>query len=161
MLGTCCFGCCTVGQGTLIIGIIHIIGTIFSVIMNSIGVNLMINYPDEIKDPDFHQDPRRYITIGCIQIFVAIVYLIFSCLMVHGYRMRNHRFIMPWLIWNYVSLCIGAAATVILFLLIAVVGQVGAGFVVLAIGGLYLALETYFVFVVKRFVDELKGSVFY
>ncbi|OXA53575.1 uncharacterized protein LOC110850228 [Folsomia candida] len=157
MSRTCCFGCCTVGHGTLTIGILHIICAILSMILNSIVIYFMINCPNQI----IRQDPRRYITFSCIQIFMAIVYLILACLMVDGYRMRKHRFIMPWLVWNYVSLCLGAAATVILFLLMVVAGQVGAGFIVLAICGVYLAVQTYFVYVVKTFVDGLKGSLIY
>ncbi|OXA54932.1 uncharacterized protein LOC110849670 [Folsomia candida] len=158
MSQTCCCGCCTVGQGTLTIGILNIIGGVFSIAQNSIAVHLMINNPDEFKDPDFQQHPSRYITIGCIQIFMAIVFFILACLMVHGYRMRNHRLIMPWLIWSYVSLVIGAVGIVVVSIMIAIAGQIGVGFAILAMGGLILAVQTYFVLVVKRFVDELKGG---
>ncbi|OXA54931.1 lysosomal-associated transmembrane protein 4A [Folsomia candida] len=161
MSETCCCGCCTVGQGTLIIGILNIIGGILSIIRDSIEVNIMVYYPDQIKEADFQQNRSRYITVECIEIFMAIVYFIFACLMVQGYRMRNHRLIMPWLIWNYVSLCIVAVSIVILFILLAVAGAVAAGFIMLAMGGIFLAVQTYFVFVVKRFVTELKGGAIY
>ncbi|XP_035708015.1 uncharacterized protein LOC118435724 [Folsomia candida] len=157
-----CFGRLTVGHGTLIIGILHIVCAILSVILISIGIfQLMaMEDPDPIKEPNFREDASFYITIGCIQIFIAVVYLILASLMVHGYRIRNYRFIMPWLVWNYVSLCLGAAATFITFLRItsayASTGQGGAGFIIVAVSVLSLAVGAYFVSVVARFVDGLK-----
>ncbi|XP_021953339.1 uncharacterized protein LOC110850171 [Folsomia candida] len=161
MSETCCFGCCTVGQGTLTIGILNIIGGILSVVQNSIGVYLMINDPDRFQDSDFHQHESRYITIGCIQIFMAIVFFILACVMVHGYRVRNHRLIKPWLVWSYVSLGVGAVVVMLTSLVVAAAGEFGVGFAMLTLGGLFLAVQTYFVFVVRRFVDELKGGGIY
>ncbi|XP_035708117.1 uncharacterized protein LOC118435798 [Folsomia candida] len=154
MSGTCCFGCCTEGHGTLIIGILNIIGAILSMILNFIWIFLLINHPDEIEKVYIRQDPHRYITFSCIYIFMAIVNLIFSCLMVHGYRVRNHRFIMPWFVWNYASLCVVA----VMILIRSLINPSSAA---VLIGGLYLAVGTYYSLVVKRFVDELKGGLIY
>ncbi|XP_021953474.1 uncharacterized protein LOC110850349 [Folsomia candida] len=160
MTKTCCFACISVGRRTLIIGILNIICAILSVVLNSMEIShwTKIKYPDPIKEPNFRQTINSYITFSCIQIFIAVVYLILSCLIVDGYRMRKHRFITPWLVWNYVALCLVAAATAYLFLLLAAGGEVGAGFIVLAVSSLILSVQSYFVYVVKTFVDGLKGS---
>ncbi|OXA53745.1 uncharacterized protein LOC110849787 isoform X2 [Folsomia candida] len=159
MSGTCCCGSCTVGQGTLIIGILDIIGGIYSVVTDSMEIHTMINYPDKIEDPDFKEYPTLYVTLDSISIFMMVVFFILACLMIYGYRKRNHRWITPWLIWSYVTLAYGAVMVVVCFCIIAVAGRVAEGFLFLILAGFFLGLQVYFIFVVKRFVDELKGGV--
>ncbi|XP_021953243.1 uncharacterized protein LOC110850069 [Folsomia candida] len=155
---TCCCGC-TLGQGTLIIGIINVIAGVISVIKDSIAVNAMIFFPGEIKDPSFQTNPSRYISYGFIQIFIAVVYLILSCLMVHGCRIKNHRLIMPWLIWTYVCLFLGIGFAVIMLVIFAFAGQIGAGLLIFVIFGVILGVQTYFLSVVRRFAHNLKRDV--
>ncbi|XP_035712374.1 uncharacterized protein LOC118437463 [Folsomia candida] len=163
---TCCCGCCTVAKGTLIIGICNVIGGIFVVIGSVVPVALRIYI--SLCQPDLTNYPyglREYNTADTIivlaQLFFALLHLIVSSLMVHGWRTRNHRLIMPWIIWSYVALVLLSARVIFLFLDLLGDGYLAAGIFSLAISPLYFLLQGYFVFVVKRFVDQLKMKISY
>ncbi|OXA42544.1 uncharacterized protein LOC110859562 [Folsomia candida] len=155
---TCCCGNCTVGQGTLTIAILNILGGIFSIIRNSIGVNEMINNPDQIKDFSFQKYQNQYIAFAGIQLFVGVVYLILSGCMVQGYRSRDHHWIMPWLVWSVISLALFSFGVVGVFFFMAFRMQFLAGVFIVVTCAVCIAVQTYFVLVVKHFVDELKGG---
>ncbi|XP_021964323.1 uncharacterized protein LOC110859661 isoform X1 [Folsomia candida] len=93
-----------------------------------------------------------------IRIIAAGVSLIFTCVMLHGYRKRNHRLIKPWLIWSYVLILVGMTASVVTFGTMTLNGLPLVGFCTLVIFGSFLAMQIYFVVVVRRFVDELKSE---
>ncbi|OXA47770.1 uncharacterized protein LOC118437108 [Folsomia candida] len=157
----CYGGWCTVARGTLIIGLLHIICGIASIIHNSIDLNIMMNYPDRTTDPKFQQDRIFRIRFDFVQIFMTGVHVILSCLMVHGYRKQNYRLIMPWLIWSSVSLTILATGITILLLTMVLGGQADDAGVILAISGSYFVIQAYFIVVVKKFVHELEGMTSY
>ncbi|XP_035708009.1 uncharacterized protein LOC118435720 [Folsomia candida] len=158
MSGTCCRGWYTLGQGTLTIGILNVVVGVFIIVWNSMGVNFAINYPDGfITGSFFHRHLALIITVDCITIFVMVVFFVMACFLIHGYRLRSHRWITPWLIWSYVTLGYCAFVILALFLVFVADGRVAEGFHFLAVYGCLLGVQTYFIFVVKRFVQELKG----
>ncbi|OXA41930.1 uncharacterized protein LOC118438898 [Folsomia candida] len=152
---TCCCGCCSVGQGTLAIGIFNIVGCILFIIFNSLAVNLMVIHPDQITDPAFYENPSRYITLGYVHISFSAIYFLLACLLVHGCHKRNHRFILPWLYWNYVSLLLIAVGMTAFFISLAISGEIGGGLILLGVYAAFFGIQMYLVFVVKHFVDEL------
>ncbi|XP_035715636.1 uncharacterized protein LOC118438899 [Folsomia candida] len=141
--------CCSLGHGALAIGILHIIVNIFYLLRNCLMIYLIIHRPD--------------LTTVLWKIFffittsVELISLILGCLMVHGYRVRNHCLIKPWLVWSYFLL----AVTIVFLVALALVGIANSrGITVMlsffAISGSYLALQFYFIIVVTTFMDKLK-----
>ncbi|OXA39503.1 uncharacterized protein LOC118432986 [Folsomia candida] len=152
MSGYCC---CNVKQATLRIGVSTVIYGIISIIVTSIWVNDMISRPDKIKRINFLGNlipTSSYITIGCILIFMSVVYLILACVMVYGHLSRNHRLIMPWLIWSYVTIFLVAVAALILLV---INGRWNNSGEIIFVAQLELFL-TMCVIVVRKFVSDLK-----
>ncbi|OXA42119.1 Voltage-dependent P/Q-type calcium channel subunit alpha-1A [Folsomia candida] len=116
--------------------------------------------PDRRRDICYRnfEYSNRYITLAFIQMFLAAVYLILACLMVQGYRVRKHRLIIPWMVWSYISLPLATVGVVVLFVVIAIDGEVGTGLFIAISAVTFIALQTYFVSVVKRFVEDLRAS---
>ncbi|XP_035716185.1 uncharacterized protein LOC118439194 [Folsomia candida] len=115
----------------------------------------MVIHPDQITDPAFQQNPSRYITLGYVHISFSAIYIMLACILVHGCRKRNHRFILPWLYWNYVSLLLIAVGMAAFFISLAISGEIGGGLILLGVYAVAFGIQMYLVFVVKRFVDEL------
>ncbi|OXA58809.1 uncharacterized protein LOC110847357 [Folsomia candida] len=158
---TCCCGCCTVATGTAIIAILDIIGGVLQMIQGSIVASLMISHPDRIPEehyPNFKDHTAVYITFQFIGIFMALVYTIVSGLLFQGYRTRNVRLCLPWLYWNYISLGLAAIGVVIIFFALALNGQFVVGLILVLIAIVVLGIAVYFVLVVQRFVNELRGG---
>ncbi|OXA42138.1 uncharacterized protein LOC110859695 [Folsomia candida] len=153
---TCCCGSFSVGKGSLFIGIFNIIGSIINLIIQPICIYSSINNPDKTKDEKI---PDSVIILsGCVSIVILLLYFIFACLLVHGYRVRNHRLVSPWFIANYAWLILSALSIVAVFVLKVSSEEFAKGAVFIGVCLTYMGVETYLVFVVKRFADELKAE---
>ncbi|XP_021964337.1 uncharacterized protein LOC110859671 isoform X3 [Folsomia candida] len=169
MSGTCCCGCCSAGKGTLAIGIFYIALYALSILANSSKIIDLLDNSNSNDTTDAghplisHHDKTNIVfnvqmAQHSIRIIAAGVSLIFTCVMLHGYRKRNHRLIKPWLIWSYVLILVGMTASVVTFGTMTLNGLPLVGFCTLVIFGSFLAMQIYFVVVVRRFVDELKSE---
>ncbi|XP_021966021.1 uncharacterized protein LOC110861220 [Folsomia candida] len=145
--------CCTLQQGTAIIGTLCIVGSILTVIVNSFWINTIVS--NERIKPQKHYG--LFLILPCIGIVSGVVSFILGSLMVYGSIIRNRRFIIPWLVCSYVIvvllLVVGAMGTfnVVFYGEMDHVEQV---FLVIFSG----IIQTYFISVVNRFVTELKAE---
>ncbi|XP_035700408.1 uncharacterized protein LOC118433006 [Folsomia candida] len=147
--------CCTLEQGTAIIGTLCIIESIFTVIANSFWISSTISNAEQIKLTE--QYYNLYIVLASIGIVSGVVSFILGCLLVYGSTIRNHRYILPWLWCSYVSLVLLAAAGGMeLFNVIVYGGVLGVGNFFLTV--IIIIIQTYFISVVSRFVTELKAE---
>lgn len=62
------------------------------------------------------------------------------------------------MVWSYISLPLATVGVVVLFVVIAIDGEVGTGLFIAISAVTFIALQTYFVSVVKRFVEDLRAS---
>ncbi|XP_021964339.1 uncharacterized protein LOC110859675 [Folsomia candida] len=95
MSKTCCCGCCPVGRGTLLIGIVNTILYSACLIENCMRLNRLINHADKLEDQIILENLTAYITYGFVFVSMQLLYVVLSCLLVHGYRSRNLRFVTP------------------------------------------------------------------
>ncbi|XP_021964379.1 uncharacterized protein LOC110859718 isoform X3 [Folsomia candida] len=77
---TCCL---TLGQGTLVIGILHIVVAILNFLKDCFGVYLILHHPDYLN---VKEKFWLLIAASVTAIIVELVSLILACLVVHGYR---------------------------------------------------------------------------
>ncbi|XP_035716066.1 uncharacterized protein LOC118439130 [Folsomia candida] len=100
----------------------------------------------------------RYICLASGHIFLSAVLVIFASLLVHGYTRRNYRYLLPWLFCNYVSLVLIVVWIVLICAIYAIALELQLVLFILVVCSVLLGIETYCVFVVKAFEDELRAG---
>ncbi|XP_035700470.1 uncharacterized protein LOC118433034 [Folsomia candida] len=147
----CCCGCCTVQVMT------NLIAGISTVYKSSVWVNFMIKHPDDVLIPYFHEYRGWYIALVSIPLIMGLVNFITASLLVQGCRLRNYRLILPWLVWSYVSIfLLTIGILIICTITIIAEEELFSGLCILAVGIIFLGVQIYCVFMVKKFVHILK-----
>lgn len=146
-LTTCC-RCYSLRTGTIIIGILQIILSIFMLIM-VVGLNAKLNEP--LNDFDPYVTKIVYAVAFSLTIFMSILLLV-------GVFKRNTCMMLPWLVMGVIGLVGGIIRTIgasIIFFMKHETTSAVAGF---GLGFMQLVVGTYLWVVVYSHFQELKND---
>ncbi|KAG8035103.1 hypothetical protein G9C98_001593 [Cotesia typhae] len=153
-LGGCC--CLDLKTGVLIIGILGILGSVGNLIRAPLDYSSACS---EGKTAENNENCAVAASRLGGAIASSVIVLIMMVLMIYGSQKDNHRFMLPIVILEAISIIILVIAIWYLIVILFSV-SVGMGFLALAIGNAVIVLTVYFWLVVYSRSEEIKEANF-
>ncbi|KAH0551940.1 uncharacterized protein LOC123270379 [Cotesia glomerata] len=153
-LGGCC--CFDLKTGVLIIGILGIIGSVVNLI------KAPLEYSSACSDGKTTANNENCAVASSIlggSIASSVIFLILTVLMIYGSQKNSHRFLLPILILEAISIFLLVILVWYLIIIFFSV-SIGMGFLVLVIGHAVIALTIYFWLVIYSRSEEIKEANF-
>jgi hypothetical protein len=151
MLRQCCCGC-TLKTGTIIIGVLTILGGLGNLIG---GITTAVRAADNFVDAESVQ---VFVGVGAVLAVLGAILLVFSVLLIIGAQNDRPSLLVPWMVYTIVFLI----TNTVLYIFEAAEyfsrydNVNGAGNIVAAV--IFVLLQTYFLLVVYSLYRELRGT---
>lgn len=104
--GCCCY---SLQDGAIIIGITFMMASSVALLME---VGLIAEWEDvklSLHDKRMRQFTFPVLIVGTV---LSAVYILFSVLMLHGVKMENKLYILPWLVWSFIHVTVTICACI-------------------------------------------------
>jgi uncharacterized membrane protein len=151
MLRQCCCGC-TLKTGTIIIGVLNIIGGAGNLILGITSATAASQY---ISDPEI-----RNVVIGTgatLAVFGAIL-LLFSICLIIGAQNEKPALLVPWMVYTIIFLIVNTIIYIVQAVQLFRANDASNGAVNIVAATLFVLLQTYFLLVVYSLYREQKGT---
>lgn len=167
LLNKCC--CCELRVGALILGWLGTIGAFLSLASNISNLTKINEITQQIIDMQTQKhdqeplsdDAKNAIENGVRGFFIAhtallLLSILVSILLIVGVMKRNKNFLLPWLIYNMLSIIVTGLVVLVVCVFLAVLAPAKVAVIVLFILGGAIALSLYFWLCVYSFYQEIK-----
>ncbi|XP_067011620.1 uncharacterized protein [Anabrus simplex] len=159
----CCCGC-SLKTGTIIIGVICVVGAVFGLIYSIVKTSLFqLMTPEMARQQNITEDGREVYNLvmkaekytNIVAAVFEAIGLILSVLLIFATRRENPRLMKPWLICSIITMVLVEVLYLVIMIIFFLYVSLGAGVTVLFAAATYGVVGAYMIIVVDSHRREL------